>query len=138
MITSQLKNDIDRLWTVWEEEEKDQAEKATMSLLIPPQMLNTMNEKDLKRDPVRRYMIPMISDRLTEWPNHPRASRDSLHESEMWATEGLTQGRLRMLVDRALRALDAQGVVELLPESLLERLRLPCLRSASERRRPAR
>ena len=48
------------------------------------------------------------------------------------ATEGLTQGRLRMLVDRALRALDAQGVVELLPESLLERLRLPCLRSALE------
>jgi ATP-dependent DNA helicase RecG len=48
------------------------------------------------------------------------------------ATEGLTQGRLRMLVDRALRALDAQGVVELLPESLLERLGLPCLRSALE------
>jgi lysine 2,3-aminomutase len=69
---------------------KDQAEKATMSLLIPPQMLNTMNEKDLKGDPVRRYMIPMVSDRNTEWPNHPRASRDSLHESEMWATEGLT------------------------------------------------
>lgn len=69
---------------------KDQAEKATMSLLIPPQMLNTMNEKDLKNDPVRRYMIPMISDRMTDWPNHPRASRDSLHESEMWATEGLT------------------------------------------------
>ena len=73
-----------------EEIVKDQAEKATMSLLIPPQMLNTMNEKDLKGDPVRRYMIPMISDRLTDWPNHPRASRDSLHESEMWATEGLT------------------------------------------------
>ena len=69
---------------------RDQAEKATMSLLIPPQMLNTMVETDLKNDPVRRYMIPMISDRLTEWPNHPRASRDSLHESEMWATEGLT------------------------------------------------
>ncbi|MDE2512060.1 MAG: lysine 2,3-aminomutase, partial [Elusimicrobia bacterium] len=73
-----------------EEIVKDQAEKATMSLLIPPQMLNTMNEGDLKGDPVRRYMIPMISDRLSEWPNHPRASRDSLHESEMWATEGLT------------------------------------------------
>jgi lysine 2,3-aminomutase len=71
---------------------KDQAEKATMSLLIPPQMLNTMNEKDLKGDPVRRYMIPMVSDRMADdnWPNHPRASRDSLHESEMWATEGLT------------------------------------------------
>src|SRR3984885_6188530 len=65
-----------------EEIVRDQAEKATMSLLIPPQMLNTMNEGDLKGDPVRRYMIPMISDRLTDWPNHPRASRDSLHESE--------------------------------------------------------
>ena len=75
-----------------EEIVRDQAEKATMSLLIPPQMLNTMNEKDLKHDPVRLYMIPMISDRMAdnEWPNHPRASRDSLHESEMWATEGLT------------------------------------------------
>jgi lysine 2,3-aminomutase len=73
-----------------EEIVRDQAEKATMSLLIPPQMLNTMNEKDLKGDPVRLYMIPMISDRRTEWPNHPRASRDSLHESEMWAVEGLT------------------------------------------------
>jgi ATP-dependent DNA helicase RecG len=47
-------------------------------------------------------------------------------------TEGLTQGRLRMLVDRALRALDAQGVAELLPEPLLQRLRLPSLRSALE------
>jgi len=48
------------------------------------------------------------------------------------ATEGLTQGRLRMLVDRALRALDLEGVTELLPESLLERLRLPSLREALE------
>ncbi|MEK7390329.1 MAG: lysine 2,3-aminomutase [Elusimicrobiota bacterium] len=68
----------------------DQKEKATMSLLIPPQMLNCMDEKNLRNDPVRRYMIPMISDRHEQWPNHPRASRDSLHESEMWATEGLT------------------------------------------------
>jgi lysine 2,3-aminomutase len=32
----------------------------------------------------------MSSDRQQEWPNHPRATRDSLHESEMWAVEGLT------------------------------------------------
>ncbi len=69
---------------------RDQKETATMSLLIPPHMLNCMDEKDLKNDPVRRYMIPMRSDRHPEWPNHPVASRDSLHESEMWATEGLT------------------------------------------------
>ncbi|MGA8705797.1 MAG: ATP-dependent DNA helicase RecG [Steroidobacteraceae bacterium] len=48
------------------------------------------------------------------------------------ATEGVTQGRLRMLVDRAMRALDAQGVTELLPPALLERLRLPALRQALE------
>src|SRR5687767_8169824 len=34
--------------------ERDQLERATMSLLIPPQMLNTMNEKDLWHDPIRR------------------------------------------------------------------------------------
>jgi lysine 2,3-aminomutase len=69
---------------------RDQKETATMSLLIPPHMLNCMDEKDFANDPVRRYMIPMRSDRHPEWPNHPIASRDSLHESEMWATEGLT------------------------------------------------
>ncbi len=69
---------------------RDQREFSTMSMLIPPQMLNTMNEKDLRADPVRRYMVPLASDRHKEWPNHPRASRDSLHESEMWAVEGLT------------------------------------------------
>jgi ATP-dependent DNA helicase RecG len=46
--------------------------------------------------------------------------------------EGLTQGRLRALVDRALRALAADGVPELLPESVLERVRLPSLRAALE------
>ncbi|MBI3300297.1 MAG: lysine 2,3-aminomutase [Elusimicrobia bacterium] len=70
--------------------ERDQLERATMSILIPPQMLNTMDETDLRADPVRRYMLPIISDRHPEWPNHPLASRDSLHESEMWAVEGLT------------------------------------------------
>src|SRR5690349_17511075 len=34
--------------------ERDQAERATMSLLLPPQMLNTMNVGDLWNDPVRR------------------------------------------------------------------------------------
>jgi lysine 2,3-aminomutase len=69
---------------------RDQKEKATMSILVPPHMLNTMNEKDLRHDPVRKYMLPIVSDRHKDWPNHPRASRDSLHESEMWAVEGLT------------------------------------------------
>ncbi|MBI3550651.1 MAG: lysine 2,3-aminomutase [Elusimicrobia bacterium] len=70
--------------------ERDQKERATMSLLVPPQMLNTMNERDLWNDPVRRYMLPAYSDRRTDWPSHPKSSRDSLHEAEMWVVEGLT------------------------------------------------
>jgi lysine 2,3-aminomutase len=70
--------------------ERDQRERATMSMLIPPQMLNTMDERDLLRDPVRRYMLPVRSDRDAEFPSHPMASRDSLHEADMWAVEGLT------------------------------------------------
>src|SRR5499427_417302 len=71
-----------------------------MSMLVPPQMLNTMvpgsgpgeagfTEK-FNADPVRRYMIPVFSDRRADWPSHPYATRDSLHEAEMWAVEGLT------------------------------------------------
>ncbi len=69
---------------------KDQAERSTMSMLIPPQMINTMNENDLEHDPIRLYMAPAFSDRATEWPSHPKALRDSLHEHEMWVSEGLT------------------------------------------------
>ncbi len=35
-------------------------------------------------------MLPAYSDREVDWPSHPRSSRDSLHEHEMWAVEGLT------------------------------------------------
>jgi len=70
--------------------ERDQKERAMMSMLIPPQMINTMNERDLRHDPVRRYMAPAFTDRDAVWPSHPMASRDSLHEAEMWAVEGLT------------------------------------------------
>ncbi len=80
--------------------ERDQRERATMSMLVPPQMLNTMAPATAApdpgftaafyADPVRRYMIPVFSDRRADWPSHPYASRDSLHEAEMWAVEGLT------------------------------------------------
>jgi lysine 2,3-aminomutase len=70
--------------------ERDQAERATMSILITPHMINTMDERALREDPLRRYMLPAFSDRRTDWPSHPRASRDSLHEQEMWKVEGLT------------------------------------------------
>ncbi|MFI9379810.1 KamA family radical SAM protein [Kutzneria sp. NPDC052558] len=78
----------------------DQQRLATMSMLLPPQMLNTMAvDADLTpdaftdafyRDPVRRYMLPVASDRITDWASHPHSSRDSLHEAEMWVVEGLT------------------------------------------------
>ncbi|MGH3243430.1 MAG: KamA family radical SAM protein [Spirillospora sp.] len=73
--------------------ERDQTERATMSMLLPPQMLNTMDSSStgaFYADPVRRYMLPVFSDRRTDWPSHPHAERDSLHEAEMWAVEGLT------------------------------------------------
>jgi lysine 2,3-aminomutase len=69
---------------------QDMEQRATMSMLIPPHMLNTMNVADLWADPVRRYMAPALADRRTDWPNHPMASRDSLHEHDMWVAEGLT------------------------------------------------
>ena len=78
----------------------DQQQRATMSMLLPPQMLNTMapNFATERRtlteafyaDPIRRYMLPVLSDREPEWGSHPYAERDSLHESEMWVVEGLT------------------------------------------------
>ena len=81
--------------------ERDQAERATMSMLVPPQMMNTMVPQATPAgpgsltdafyaDPIRHYMIPVFSDRRTDWPSHPHAARDSLHEHDMWATEGLT------------------------------------------------
>ena len=81
--------------------ERDQAERATMSMLVPPQMMNTMAPHTVPAgpgslteafyaDPVRHYMLPVFSDRRTDWPSHPHATRDSLHEHDMWATEGLT------------------------------------------------
>jgi lysine 2,3-aminomutase len=74
----------------------DQQRLATMSMLMPPQMVNTMvphavpDTDALYADPIRRYMLPVASDRLTEWPSHPHATRDSLHEHDMWVAEGLT------------------------------------------------
>ena len=87
--------------------ERDQAERATMSMLVTPQMLNTMVSEQtwadgrmpaageeytaaFYADPVRRYMLPVLSDRRTDWPSHPYAARDSLHEHDMWVAEGLT------------------------------------------------
>ncbi|MGE5719121.1 MAG: KamA family radical SAM protein [Nocardioidaceae bacterium] len=81
--------------------ERDQQERATMSMLVTPQMMNTMTShvepagpgsltEAMYADPVRRYMLPVFSDRRTDWPSHPHATRDSLHEHDMWVAEGLT------------------------------------------------
>ncbi len=81
--------------------ERDQRERATMSMLVTPQMMNTMMPRDepagpgslteaMYADPVRRYMLPVFSDRRSDWPSHPHATRDSLHEHDMWVAEGLT------------------------------------------------
>ena len=85
----------------YEDLERDQRERATMSMLVPPQMMNTMAPREtpggpgsltdaIYVDPVRRYMLPVFSDRRTDWPSHPHATRDSLHEHDMWVAEGLT------------------------------------------------
>jgi lysine 2,3-aminomutase len=81
---------------------RDQEETATMAMLLTPQIVNTMVPRlgagtdavtftaALYRDPVRRYMLPVRTDRDPFWPSHPLATRDSLHEADMWAVEGLT------------------------------------------------
>src|ERR1035438_2772725 len=79
--------------------DRDQRERATMSMLVPPQMLNTMAASTAPdrpgfteafyADPVRRYMIPVFSDRRTDWPSHPYASRDSLHEAAILMSDGM-------------------------------------------------
>jgi lysine 2,3-aminomutase len=84
---------------VYDDIEADRDRFATMSVLLPPHMLNTIvphaddprtyTERFLT-DPVRRYMLPLASDRDPVWPTHPHAGRDSLHEAEMWVVEGLT------------------------------------------------
>ncbi len=85
----------------YEDWEQDRRHRATMSVLLPPQMVNTMAPdaaaarpgeltKAFYDDPVRRYMLPVFSDRHPQWPSHPMASRDSLHEQDMWVVEGLT------------------------------------------------
>ncbi|MFF3553858.1 KamA family radical SAM protein [Streptomyces tsukubensis] len=86
---------------VYEDLARDQATYATMPLLVSPHIINTMMPgaypgaagaltDAFLADPVRRYMLPLASDRLARPTSHPRARRDPLHEQEMWATEGLT------------------------------------------------
>ena len=82
--------------------ERDQAERATMSMLVPPQMINTMVPRAAPRGPgladrgvLRRPGPPLhaAGRSPTGAPTgrrHPHATRDSLHEHDMWVAEGLT------------------------------------------------
>ena len=85
---------------VYQEIAADLRDFATMSMLVPPQLLNTIAPAAPARpaayceaflaDPIRRYLLPVRSDRDPHWPSHPYAQRDPLHEAQMWVTEGLT------------------------------------------------
>jgi lysine 2,3-aminomutase len=106
--------------------ERDQAERATMSMLVPPQMMNTMVPGELPATPrvhrrvLRRPGAPLHAPGVLrpahDWPSHPHASRDSLHEHDMWVVEGLTHryptkvpGRDAADVPAVLRALHPDG-----------------------------
>jgi lysine 2,3-aminomutase len=83
----QLRAVVGNLWpeSFFDDLAADITRFATMPMLLPPQMLNTITGVD---DPIRRYMLPVKSDRVEH--SHPMATRDSLHEAEMWVVEGLT------------------------------------------------
>ena len=77
--------------------EADQAGRATMSMLLPPQMLNTMvpgavpdDRGDARRPGAPLHAPGRLRPAARPAASHPYATRDSLHEHEMWAVEGLT------------------------------------------------
>jgi lysine 2,3-aminomutase len=84
--------------SIYDDLSQDMRRYATMALLVPPQMLNTIcpsattssYSDEFVADPVRRYLMPLASERDPQWTSHPYAQRDSLHEAQMWVTEGLT------------------------------------------------
>ena len=47
-------------------------------------------DRRVLRRPGAPVHVPIFSDRRTDWPSHPHATRDSLHEHDMWVAEGLT------------------------------------------------
>src|SRR5438270_9830995 len=61
-----------------EDLERDIRERATMSMLITPHMINPMNEQNLSRGQLRLTMLPPLTARRAAWPSHPRAAAASL------------------------------------------------------------
>ncbi|MCK2244630.1 MULTISPECIES: KamA family radical SAM protein [unclassified Crossiella] len=79
----------------------DRKHRGTWDTPLSPQQLNTVAPEvepgaagwltdAFYADPVRRYILPVRSDRLRQWPSHPLASRDPLHEQDQRVVEGLT------------------------------------------------
>ena len=107
--------------------ERDQAERATMSMLVPPQMMNTMVPhatpagagsltEAFYADPIRRYMLPVFSrpaHRLALAPaRHPRLAARARHVGRRGAHPPLPdQGAGRAAADlpAVLRPLHPDG-----------------------------
>lgn len=96
--------------------EQDQREMPTMPILVPPQMLNTMNELDLWHDPIRRYMLVAYDDRHPEWPESPEVRARLTARSRYVGCRGVntplshkSSGRTPLYLSPVLRALYAHG-----------------------------
>src|SRR2546430_13441639 len=69
---------------------KNHTTNTTIIFTPPPEIIINRVEPLVSARPVRRYMAPTFAERDPEWSSHPYATRDSLHEADMWAVEGLT------------------------------------------------
>jgi ATP-dependent DNA helicase RecG len=82
---------------------------------------------EVRRGPLGAEMVHPEYRRV--FGGEPGAMEDTLTPIYP-TTEGLAQGRLRALVDQALRELGSAGVHEWLPPEILQTLELPTLREA--------
>ena len=81
--------------------ERDQRERATMSMLIPPNMINTMDEQNLRDDPVRRYMAPAFSERDSDWPSHLLALVSRSQRIVLLISEGADSALIKSSFEKA-------------------------------------
>ncbi len=101
---------------------EDMQTHATMSMLLPPQMLNTMLPHEpswpmslIKSDPVRRYMLPIASDRhrvAQSPPRQPRFPARARHVGGGGADPSLPNqgtGRVGLYLSAVLRTLHPDG-----------------------------
>ena len=81
---------------------------------------------EVRRGPQGLEMVHPEYRRISERPTAVEDTLTPLYP----LTEGVTQGRLRMLIDQALRELDTAGVRDWLPREVMEGMDLPPLRDA--------